>query len=107
MHVARVPETMKGKFSTLMLRFGTNPTSFWSHFKPPFSNYIKSYMVPFQNTQKILMENPRSTRNSESKRAFFTKHPQINFILIVTFSGLDPQVLKFTNNFCLVANRFD
>ena len=53
------------------------------------------------------MENPRSTRNGESKRAFFTKHPQINFILIVTFSGLDPQVLKFTNHSCLIVNRFD
>ena len=32
---------------------------------------------------------------------------QVNFILIEIFPGLDPQVLKFTNHFCLVVNRFD
>ena len=85
MHVARVLETMKGKFFALMLRFGTNLTSSRRHFKLPFSNYIKPYMVPFQNTQKILKENLKFTRNIESKREFFTKHSQVNFHLIVTF----------------------
>ena len=93
---------MKDKFSTLMLRFGMNFTSSGSLSKPLFSHYIKPYMAPFQNTQKILRENLRFTRNSESNREFFTKHPQVNFILIRTFSGLDPQVLKFTNHFGLV-----
>ena len=51
------------------------------------------------------MENLRFTRNSESKREFFIKHPQVNFILIGTLSGLDSRVLKFTNYFCLVVNR--
>ena len=64
-------------------------------------------MVHFQNTQKILRENLKFTRNSESKREIFTKHPQVNFLLIETFSGLDLQVLKFTNQFCLIVNRFD
>ena len=49
-----------------------NPTSSQSHSKPLFFNYIKSYMVAFQNTQKILRENLRFTKNSESKREFFT-----------------------------------
>ena len=62
-------------------------------------------MVPSQNTQKILRENLRFTRNNESKREFFTKHPQVNILLIETFSGLDFWVLKFTNKFCLVVNR--
>ena len=29
----------KGKFSALILRFGTNPILFESHFKPQFSQY--------------------------------------------------------------------
>ena len=86
----RFQKPMKGKFSTLMLRFGMNLKSSRSCSKPLFSHYIKPYMAPFQNTQKILREILRFTRNSESKRDFFTKHPQVNFILIRTFSGLDP-----------------
>ena len=74
-HAARVPKTMKDKFSVLMLWFGMNPTSSGSRSKLPFSYYIKPYMVPFQNTQKVLRENLRFTRNSESKREFFTKYP--------------------------------
>ena len=84
-----------------------NPTSSRSHFKPLFFNYIKPYMICFENTEKILRENLKFTRNSGSKRKLFTKHAQVNFILIETFSGLDPRVLKFTNNFCLVVNRFN
>ena len=103
----RVLETMRDKFFALNLRFGTNPTLFVSHFKPSFSHYIKPYMVSFQNTQKILRENLRFTRNNKSKREFFIKHPKVNFLLIETFSGLNLQVLKFTNQFCLVVNRFD
>ena len=61
---------MKDKFSTLMLRFGTNPTSYESHSKPLFSHYIKPYMTLFQNTEKILRENLKFIRNSESKREF-------------------------------------
>ena len=71
-----------------------------SRCKPPFFNYIKPYMVYFKYTQKILRENLRFTRDNESKRNFFIKHPQVNFILIETISGLDPRVLKFTNHFC-------
>ena len=79
-------------FYALKLGFGTNLTSFRSCSKPPFFNYIKSYMVPFQNTQKILRENTRFTKNSESKREFFTKHPQVNIFLIKAFSSLDLRV---------------
>ena len=44
------------------------------------------------------MENLRFIKNRE----LFTKHFQVNFLLIGTFSGLDLQVLKFTNQFCLI-----
>ena len=64
-------------------------------------------MTNFQNTQKILRENLRFARNSELKRQFFTKHSKVNFNLIGNFFGLDPRVLKFTNHFCLVVNRFN
>ena len=74
---------------------------------PNFFQYKKPYMVPFQNTLKILRENLKVTRNSESKREMFTKHPQVNFLLIETFSSLDLWVLKFTNQFCLIVNGFD
>ena len=49
----RVPETMKDKFSAFKTWFGMNPTLSGSHSKPLFSDYKKSYMVPFQNTLKI------------------------------------------------------
>ena len=106
---AKVPETMKDKFYALKLRFRMNLTSSRSRSKPLFFffQYKKLYMVHFQNTQKILRENIKFTRISKSKREFFTKHPQVNFLLIETFSGLDLQVLKFTNQFCLIVNRFD
>ena len=77
MHV-RVSKTMKDKFSALKLSFGMNPTLSRSNSKPSFSQYKKPYMVPFQNTEKILRENKRFTRNSESKKEFFTKHFQVN-----------------------------
>ena len=51
---ARVPETMKDKFSAFKIWFGMNPTSSGCHSKPLFSDYKKPYMVPFRHT-----ENPR------------------------------------------------
>ena len=66
---------IRGKFSALMLRFEMNPTSSRSRSRLPISHYIKPYMTPFQNTEKILRENIRFTRYSESKREFFTKYP--------------------------------
>ena len=87
----KVPKIMKDKFLCIETWFGMNPTLFGCCSKPPFPNYIKPYTVSFQNTQKILMENIRFTRNSESKR-FFTKHPQANIFLIKEFFGLDLRV---------------
>ena len=62
-------------------------------------------MVPFQNTQKNLRENTRFTRNSESKREFFTKHPQVNSFLIEAFSSLDLPVSRLLITFYLIVNR--
>ena len=95
---------MKDKFSALKIKVWNESHIIWEPFKPPFFNYIKPYKIYFENTEKILRENLRFIRNSGSKRELFTKHPQVNLILIGTFSGLDPRVLKFTNNFCLVVN---
>ena len=107
MHMhAGVLETMNGKFFTLKLRFEMNLTSFRSHSKPLFSQYKKPYMVPFQEIESG-GKHTTVTRNSELKREFFTKHPQVNFLLIKTLSSLDLWFLKFTNKFCLVVNRFD
>ena len=54
--------------------------------------FQKPYMISFQNTQKILRENIRFTKNSESKREFFTKYLQVNIFLIDAFSGIDLRV---------------
>ena len=62
-------------------------------------------MVHFQNTQKILRENIRFARNNESKREFFTKHPQVNFHLIGTFSDLNLSSLKLLITFVFDLNR--
>ena len=58
------------KFSTFMLRFGTNSTSFGNCSKFLFSHYKKPYMVYFQKTQKSHGKTLRFTRNSESKGSF-------------------------------------
>ena len=79
-----------------------NPTFSGSRSKLSFSHYIKPYMVPFQHTQKILKENTRFIRNSESKREFFTKHPQVNIFLIKAFFDLDLGVLRL-----LITSLFD
>ena len=76
-----------------------NTTSSGSHSKALFSQYNKPHVVLFQNTQKILRENLRFTRNSESEREFFTKHSQVNFLLIETFFGLDLRVLRLLITF--------
>ena len=78
------------------------PTSPGSHFKPLIFNYINPYMVYFKHTRKILRKNLKFARNSESKREFFTKHPQVNFLLICAFSGLDLWVLRL-----LITSLFD
>ena len=59
-----------------------NSTSSGSYSKPPFFNYINLYMLYFKNIMKILRKNLRFTRNS--KREFFIKHSQVNFLLIRT-----------------------
>ena len=79
-YTTRVPKTYGRKFFLhLMLRFGMNPTSSESRSKPLFFNYIKPYMVYFKNTEKILRENLRFARNSESKREFFHKTSSSQF----------------------------
>ena len=98
---------MKDKFSALKTEVWNESHIVWSRSKPSFFNYIKPCMVYFQNIQKILRENLRFTRNSESKREFFTKHPQVNFLLIEAFSSFDLRVLMFSNWFCLIVNIFD
>ena len=101
----RVPEIIKGKFSTLKPGFGMNPTSSKSYSKPLFSNYKKPYMVPFQNIQKILRENTRFTRNSESKRELFIKHPQVNIFWLGPFLVLIFEFKLSNHFFYLIVNR--
>ena len=75
-----------------------NPTSSGSHSKPLFFNYIKPYMVHFQNKQKILRKSLGFTRNSESKKEFFHKHLQVNFYLIWAFFWPWSFEFKITNH---------
>ena len=106
-YAARVLEAMKDKFFYIKVKVWNESHIIWEPFQTQIFNYIKPYMVYFKNTQKILRENLRFPKNNESKMEFFTKHFQVNFLLIETFSGLNLRVLKFTNQFCLVVNRFD
>ena len=71
----------KESFYASKLGFGMNLTLFESRSKPPFSDYKNPYMVHIKNTQKILRESIRFTRNSELKREFFTKYPQANIYI--------------------------
>ena len=77
-HMLGFQKLRNASFSTLKLRFRVNLTLSGSHSKLPFSQYKKPYMVPFENTPKILRENLRFTKNSKSKREFFIKDPQVN-----------------------------
>ena len=95
---------MKDKFSALKTKVWNESHIVWEPFQTPI---FQQYKALHDNIEKILRENLRFTRNSGSKRKLFTKHAQVNFILIETFFGLDPRVLKFTNHFCLVVNRFN
>ena len=83
-----------------------NPTSSRSHSKLLFFNYIKPYMVPFQD-----IENPKGnlkfTKNSESKKEFFHKTSLSQFSLIGAFFGLDPLILRLLITFLLICERFD
>ena len=101
----KVPETMKCKFLTFKTWFWNESHIVWELFQPLFSNYKKPYMVHFQNTHKILWENTRFTRNSESKREFFTKHPQVNSFLIEAFLSLNLPVSRLLIIFYLIVNR--
>ena len=104
---ARVPKTMKDKFSAFEAGIWNESHIVWELFQTLIFFSIKSHTWYLQNIQKILRENLKFTRNSESKREIFTKHPQVNFLLIETFSSLDLRVLKFTNQFGLIVNKFD
>ena len=70
----------------VVARFPSNKGG--SHSKPPFFNYIKPYIVAFQNTQKILRENTRFTRNSESKRDFSQNVLKSMYFLLRPFLAL-------------------
>ena len=96
MHMhARVQETMKGKYFCIKVGFWNDSHIIWEPFQTPIFQLDKAIHGTFQNTQKILRENTRFTRNRESKREFFTKHPQVNIFLIEAFFGLDFQVSRF------------
>ena len=98
MHITRVLETMKDRFFCNNFEVWNKSHIVWELFQTPIFSPYKAIRGTFPKEKlKILRENTIFIRNNESKREFFTKHPQVNFLLIRTFSGLDPQILKFTN----------
>ena len=98
MHITRVLETMKDRFFCNNVKVWNKSHIVWELFQTPIFSPYKAIRGTFPKEKlKILRENTIFIRNNESKREFFTKHPQVNFLLIRTFSGLDPRVLKFTN----------
>ena len=98
MHV-RVLETMKDKFFSIKYEVWNESHIVWKPFQTPIFNYIKPYMVVFQNIQKILRENIRFTRNSESKREFFHKTSSSQYFLIGAFFWPWSLSFKITNHF--------
>ena len=74
-HIIRVSETYEMQVFCINVEVWNKSHIIWEPFQTPIFSLYKAYMAPFQNTQKILKENLRFTRNSESKREFFTKHP--------------------------------
>ena len=99
---AKVPETMKGKFFSIKCEVWNESHIIWKLFQTPFFQHINPYMVAFQNTTENPKESIRFIGNSESKREFFTKHPQVNIFLIEAFSVLDLGVLRL-----LITSLFD
>ena len=100
----RVPETMKDKeffFFCIKDGFWNESTLFGSRSKPLFSHYTKPYIVAFQNTEKILRENTRFSRNSESKREFFHKKSLSQYFYNWGLFWLWSWSFKITNHFCI------
>ena len=61
----------------------------WEPFQIPIFQLYKALHGIFQGeTEKSLRENKRFTRNSESKREFFTKHAQVNIFCLGSFLAL-------------------
>ena len=80
---------------------GTNPTLFGSRPTPLFYHYRKPLKHFFKRRQNI----EDSLENSESKREFFTKHPQVKFYLVETYFCLSLWLLKLTNLLVLLLIR--
>ena len=98
MHITRVLETMKDRFFYNNVEVWNKSHIVWELFQTLIFSPYKAIRGTFPKEKlKILRENTIFIRNNESKRKFFTKNLQVNFLLIRTFSGLDPRVLKFTN----------
>ena len=74
-HAARVSKTYERQVFYINVEVWNEFHIIWEPFQTPIFSLYKAIMAPFQNTQKILRENLRFTKNSESKREFFTKHP--------------------------------
>ena len=98
-YVARVLETMKGIFFCIKdWDLEWIPYCLEAFPSPPFFNYIEPYMVYFKKTRKIQREKIRFTRNSESKKEFFKKHPQVNIFRLRPFLPWSLS-FKITNHF--------
>ena len=91
----------KVKFSTIMLRFGMNPTSFGSHYKPHFFHSKKPYMVYFQRQRNPTRKIHDSLENSKSKGSF-SQNTLKSILFYWTFSGPNPLSLMLLITFLLV-----
>ena len=97
----------KNKFSALILRFGTNPTSFGSHSKPHFFHYIKPYVIHLQNIQKSHEKNLKFTRKIVNQKRVFYKIFSSQFYLFETFSSPNPLSLRLLIACLMTYNRLD
>ena len=80
---------MKDKFSALKTKIWNEFHIVYEPFQTPIFQLYKDLHGIFQKyTHKILRENRRFIGNSESKREFFTKYPQVNIFLLRPFLAL-------------------
>ena len=105
-YAARVSKTMKNKFFWIKADVWNKSHIVWEPFQTPIFQLYKALHGIFQRAteKRIWIENIRFKRNSESKREFSTKHPQVNIFWLRHFSSFYLWVLKSTNHFCLVVN---
>ena len=74
-YIARVPESYKRQVFCIKAEVWNESHIVWEPFQTPIFQLYKALHGIFQKHTKNSKGKPKITRNSESKKEFFTKHP--------------------------------